>query len=131
MNTVDYKYKATVVRWVDGDTVDLFVDLGFHHFVKTRFRLYGIDTPERGHENWAEASNFSKLAAPAGTDIVVDVYKDADKYGRWLANIHVGEVSINDALVAAGLAVPYYGGTKTWDALIHTGLAAEWTGDKA
>ena len=41
-----YEYKANVVRAVDGDTVDLLVDLGFGTFIKERFRLYGIDAPE-------------------------------------------------------------------------------------
>lgn len=112
MNSVQYRYKARVDKWVDGDTLDLYVDLGFHHYVKTRFRLYGIDTPERGDALWGEASDFAKNAAPVGTDVIIDVFKDADKYGRWLVNIHVEGTSVNDALVAAGLAVPYYGGTK-------------------
>jgi micrococcal nuclease len=112
MNSVQYRYKARVDKWVDGDTVDLYVDLGFHHYVKTRFRLFGIDTPERGDALWSEASDFAKNAAPVGTDVIIDVFKDADKYGRWLVNIHVDGLIVNDALVAAGLAVPYFGGTK-------------------
>lgn len=129
MNSVQYKYKATVVRWVDGDTVDLMVDLGFHHFVKTRFRLYGIDTPERGQALWGEATDFAELSAPVDSEVVVDVYKSADKYGRWLANIHVGDQSVNDALVAAGLAINYFGGPRTWNQLVSEGLAAEFVGD--
>jgi micrococcal nuclease len=129
MNSVQYRYKARVDKWVDGDTVDLYVDLGFYHFVKTRFRLYGIDTPERGHELWSKASDFSKLMAPVGTDVLIEVYKDADKYGRWLVDIHVGEETVNSALVAAGLAVPYYGsGSKAWNEAVHDGLAAEFIG---
>lgn len=112
MNSVEYRYKAAIDRWVDGDTVDLYVDLGFHIYAKTRFRLYGIDTPERGHENWSEASDHAKLMAPVGTDVTIEVFKDADKYGRWLVNIHVNGESVNDSLVASGLAVRYYGGTK-------------------
>lgn len=112
MNSVQYRYKARVDNWVDGDTVDLYVDLGFRHFVKTRFRLYGIDTPERGSKLWGEASDHAELMAPVGTDVTIEVFKDADKYGRWLVNIHVEGASVNESLVAAGLAVPYYGGTK-------------------
>lgn len=112
MNSVEYRYKAAVDRWVDGDTVDLYVDLGFHIYAKTRFRLYGIDTPERGQVNWGEATDHAELMAPAGTDVTIEVFKDTDKYGRWLANISVGDASVNESLVAAGLAVRYYGGTR-------------------
>jgi micrococcal nuclease len=131
MNSVEYRYKAKVVKWVDGDTVDLYVDLGFYHFVKTRFRLYGIDTPERGHELWSVASDFAKNAAPVDSEVTIEVYKDADKYGRWLVTIRVGDQCVNDALVAAGLAVPYYGsGSKAWNEAVQEGLVAEYIGER-
>lgn len=130
MNSVEYRYKAAIDRWVDGDTVDLYVDLGFHIYAKTRFRLYGIDTPERGQALWAEAGDHAELMAPVGTDVTIEVYKDADKYGRWLANILVDGESVNRSLVAAGLAVPYYGGTKAWSEAVHDGLAAEFVGER-
>ena len=41
-----YEYKCTVLRIVDGDTIDVMVDLGFETWVKKRVRLYGIDCPE-------------------------------------------------------------------------------------
>jgi micrococcal nuclease len=107
MNSIQYRYKAQVVKWVDGDTVDMLVDLGFYHFVKTRFRLYGIDTPERGDALWGEATTFAELMAPEGTEVVIDVYKSADKYGRWLVNIFVEGQSVNESLVSSGFAVPY------------------------
>lgn len=130
MNSVEYRYKAKVVKWVDGDTVDLYVDLGFYHFVKTRFRLYGIDTPERGHELWSTATDHASEMAPVDTDVVIEVYKDPDKYGRWLVNISVAGTSVNESLVAAGLAVPYYGsGSKAWNEAVHDGLAAEYVGE--
>lgn len=131
MNSVEYRYKAAIDRWIDGDTVDLYVDLGFHIYAKTRFRLYGIDTPERGHALWGAATDHAELMAPVGTDVQIDVFKDADKYGRWLVNIRVGDECVNDSLVAAGLAVPYYGsGSKAWNEAIHEGLAAEYVGDR-
>lgn len=112
MNSIEYRYKAKVDRWIDGDTVDLHVDLGFYTSITTRFRLYGVDTPERGNMLWVEASSFSSRMAPAGTEVFIEVFKTADKYGRWLAKVSVGEQSVNDSLIAAGLAVPYFGGTK-------------------
>lgn len=130
MNSVEYRYKAAIDRWVDGDTVDLYVDLGFHIYAKTRFRLYGIDTPERGNSLWGEAGDHAEAMAPVGTDVTIEVFKDADKYGRWLVNIFVDGESVNRSLVAAGLAVPYYGGTKAWSEAVHDGLAAEFIGDR-
>lgn len=108
-----YAYNARVVRWVDGDTVDLRVDLGFHTFVETRFRLYGIDTPERGQKNHDQATALCNSLAPVGADVFVRSFKDADKYGRWLADIDTapGE-NVNTKLIEFGLAVPYFGGTK-------------------
>lgn len=60
-----YTYRATVTRWGDGDTVDLAVDAGFDVTVNTRFRLHGIDTPERGNEgyNAALAVPYPRAAA--------------------------------------------------------------------
>lgn len=108
----DYTYKAVVVRWVDGDTVDLVVDCGFYVKVETRFRLFGVDTPERGVLNYNEARLHSDTLAPAGSEVVVKTYKSPDKYGRFLAVLDRDGVNVNQSLVAAGLAVPYSGGTR-------------------
>lgn len=119
-----YEYSAQVVRWVDGDTVDLRVDLGFHIFIETRFRLYGVDTPERGQKNHDEATAFCNGFAPVGSTIIIKSYRprpiEEDKYGRWLCEalpmpfdlVTPGGISVNQRLVEAGLAVPYYGGKK-------------------
>ena len=49
-------FRGKIVRVVDGDTVDLDVDLGFHVHTKVRCRLVGVDTPERGHRDWEKAT---------------------------------------------------------------------------
>ena len=54
--TSDYRYKCEVQRCVDGDTVDADLDLGFHMTARIRFRLAGIDTPERGEPGYQEAT---------------------------------------------------------------------------
>jgi len=112
-----YEYHAEVVRWVDGDTVDLAVDLGFGVSKADRFRLYGIDTPERGEPGHNEATAFCMGAAPAGSLVTIQSLKplSQDKYGRWLAMLTpiTTSTSVNDALVVAGLARPYFGGKKT------------------
>ena len=107
-----YEYKARVVRWIDGDTVDLNVDLGFRLTMADRFRLTGIDTPERGKAGYDTARQRAERLAPVGSDVLVRTFK-ADKYGRWLATIwsDVGP-TVNSALIEEGLAKPYLGGAK-------------------
>jgi micrococcal nuclease len=114
----DYIYKATVVRWVDGDTVWLTVDLGFRLTMTSDFRLFGINTPEHGQPGFHEATAFAQKSAPEGSPVIIRSFKDPDKYGRWIVQIFIGNVvlsgqtDLNDALVAGGFAVPYFGGTK-------------------
>ena len=95
-----YEYKAKLVKVVDGDTVDLDVDLGFHMTARIRFRLARINTPEvRGKEK--EAGLLAKafvLHELLNADIVVKTEKTG-KYGRWLGEIFVEGNNLNDALV--------------------------------
>ena len=55
---MEYKYRARLVRCVDGDTADLDVDLGFYLTARIRCRLTGVDTPERGKANFKEATEM-------------------------------------------------------------------------
>lgn len=107
-----YTYKAKVLRWVDGDTVEFRVDLGFRLWMECNFRLNGIDTPEKGKPNYKEASRFAASMAPPESDTIIRSYKNPDKYGRWLCDIYVDGKCVNEALVASGLAYVYHGGTK-------------------
>lgn len=109
----NYVYRATVRRWVDGDTVDLSVDLGFTVRVDQRFRLLGIDTPEVNRKASREAGNaataFAEALAPVGSTVFIQSHKTG-KFGRWLATIYPEGTptdSINDALLKAGHAKPY------------------------
>jgi len=85
-----YNYKAKVKRVVDGDTVDLEIHLGFKITVDIRCRLVGVDTPERGHEDFHTASNMLKDLLDNIADeedfIDIETYKTG-KYGRWLVDI--------------------------------------------
>ncbi len=104
-----YHYRATVVRVVDGDTVDLTVDLGFRATFTDRFRLYGIDAPEVRYPTY-DAGQAARLwlteLLPPGTPVVTETHKPpTDKYGRWLATLWLGGHDVNAALVAAGHAV--------------------------
>lgn len=103
-----YNYTAYVIRWVDGDTVVLDVDMGFRIHVTDTFRLYGLNTPERGEPLYAEARLRCMELLPIGAQIEIDTHKQ-DKYGRWLVDIPL----VRETLIAEGLAKPYDGGTRT------------------
>lgn len=121
MLEVNYVSKAQVLDWVDGDTVDLEVDLWFRFYARMRFRLNGIDTPERGKPGYKEATKFNEEHAPVDSFILIQSMKPsksdrygADKYGRYLIDIQLPDGRIlNDLLVEVSLAVPYDGGTKS------------------
>jgi micrococcal nuclease len=86
-----YTYKvAGVVRVVDGDTVDLQLDLGFHTRSVQRFRLLNVDTPERGQPGWAECTDFLKFWLATHSNLTALTFK-TDSFGRWLALIVDGE----------------------------------------
>lgn len=94
-----YQYSAKVIRVVDGDTIDAEVDLGFKMFYRTRFRLFGINTPER---------TLRSMLQVEGKDISIKTLKDkTGKYGRYLAIVTAGAVNINEELVKLGLAEVY------------------------
>lgn len=97
---------AVVKRWIDGDTVDLDVDLGFKVWSGQRFRLAGINTPEKGEVGCQEATDFANSLAPAGTSVSV-VCHGLDRYGRWVADVKKGETNVGVSLLAKGLAKEY------------------------
>ena len=107
MNDKQWTYKGVVVNVVDGDTVDIFVDVGFRQSFTDRFRLFGINTPEiRGPER--EKGLVSKKWLKdrvLGKEVVIDSHKDTrGKFGRWLADIWIDGVNVNKQLVDLGLA---------------------------
>lgn len=112
-NFTAHTLPATVVRWVDGDTVILKVACPFRISYEGDFRLYGIDTPERGRMGWREAALLAEHLAPVGSIQTVRTYKDPDKYGRYLAVLGNEALTVNDVLVLEGMAGLYTGGTRT------------------
>jgi micrococcal nuclease len=103
-----YIYKATVISVIDGDSVHLDVDVGFHCHFFEKFRLAHIDTPEKkDKEGWLKATTRLKDLLPVGSVCTINSYGQ-DKYGRWLVVIYAqGDVSLNQVLLDEGLAVPY------------------------
>lgn len=111
--TVTYDYLGTVYNVVDGDTVDLSVDLGFRQYMRDRFRLTGINTPERGQPGWAEATAALRAFLPLGQSVLIQTLKPRDKYGRWLATVSIDGLNINEAMIEAGHAARLSGATGT------------------
>lgn len=110
LTTYVYSLRS-LVRVIDGDTLDVDLDLGFNLVLRQRIRLIGIDTPEltrpgeRVAAEAAKAFTQSWLLAPGA--ILVQTTKD-DKYGRMLGDFfRDGQLSLTAALVDAGLAKPY------------------------
>ena len=110
-----YCYQATCIRVIDGDTVDLSIDIGFNIHMEHRFRLSGIDTPEifgvsKESEEYQRgiASKQRLESLVMGQVLEIKTEKDrADKYGRYLATILVDGVDICQTLIAEGLASQY------------------------
>ena len=115
-----YEYRAIIRRVVDGDTVDITLDLGFDILYNNRIRLLGIDTPESRTRDLEEkklglaAKDRVKELCPVGSTVTVKTTKDGrGKFGRILGEIYVGDVNVNKLLVEEGNAVEYFGGKKT------------------
>jgi micrococcal nuclease len=111
MTDWQYKYKVTLDRVVDADTIDVFVDLGLHTLRKERLRLYKIDAWEtRGEER--EKGLVAKAALEQlleGKTLAIETYKDkTGKYGRFLATVWAMEgstsINVNEWLVEQGHA---------------------------
>ncbi|WNM54535.1 endonuclease [Staphylococcus phage S-CoN_Ph23] len=98
-----YTFQAICTNVVDGDTIDILLDLGFKTTAERRVRLLNVDTPERGQENYKEATDFTKSCVE-NKEIYVQTYK-SDVFGRYLANVWYedGEYCLNDELRNAGL----------------------------
>lgn len=96
-------YPATLVRVVDGDTVDLLVDLGFRVLARQRFRLVGIDCPEARTPAGDLATAFTTHWLDEHPTLEVESHRE-DVYGRWLGVIRSGGENLNAALVASGHA---------------------------
>tara|TARA_R110000851_G_scaffold176870_2_gene323623 strand:+ start:580 stop:1020 length:441 start_codon:yes stop_codon:yes gene_type:complete len=115
-----YEYGCKVTRVVDGDTIDVDLDLGFDIIYKCRVRLYAIDTPESRTRNKDEkvrgklAAKFLQDAISNGKNVILQTQlKDSKgKFGRVLASVVVDGININQQMVTNHLAVRYEGQSK-------------------
>jgi len=113
-------FVKSIDRIVDGDTIDISIDLGFDLTKKERVRLAGIDTPEKRTKNQKEkemgyqATEFLEMHLMEATKLTVRTEKDG-KFGRmlgWLYKTDKDTMSINQIMIDKGYAWAYDGGTK-------------------
>ena len=100
-----FLYKASEVRVIDGDTIEVLVDLGFHSLTQQRLRLAQIDAPDIQSKAGREARNFLVETVAAGTTTVLQTIK-IDFHGRYVAHVFctAQEVSI-DACFEKGVHI--------------------------
>ena len=125
-----YNFRVVEInRVVDGDTIDVTIDLGFDLFKKERVRVAGVDTPEKRTRDLEEkelgihATNWLKEkldgAITGDDDLIIrtELVGGMGKYGRLLGWLYIGdsELSLNEQMIDEGYAWCYDGGTKNKD----------------
>jgi len=122
-----YNFRVVSIdRVVDGDTIDVSIDLGFDLIKKERVRIAGIDTPEKRTRdleekalgidatNWMKKNLEDTIAGDDELTIRTELVGGMGKYGRLLGWLYVGEsdISLNEIMIQEGYAWAYDGGTK-------------------
>jgi len=122
-----YNFRVTEInRVLDGDTIDVTIDLGFDLYKKERVRIAGVDTPEKRTRDLEEKALGidatvwlqEKLegAIEGDDDLVIrtELVGGVGKYGRLLGWLYIGDedVSLNEQMIEEGYAWEYDGGTK-------------------
>ena len=125
-----YNFRVTEInRVVDGDTIDVTIDLGFDLYKKESVRIAGIDTPEKRTRdleekalgidatNWMKEQLEDAINGESELTIRTELKGGMGKYGRLLGWLYVGDadISLNEAMIIAGYAWSYDGGTKKKD----------------
>ena len=122
-----YNFRVTkIVKVLDGDTIDVLIDLGFDLYKKERVRIAGVDTPEKRTRdleekalgidatNWLKGKLTETIKGEDELTIRTELKGGVGKYGRLLGWLYVGEdnVSLNEKMIEEGYAWSYDGGTK-------------------
>ena len=122
-----YNFRViSIDKVVDGDTIDVTIDLGFDLFKKERVRVAGVDTPEKRTRNLEEKAlgldatawikDHLEGAIDGDDDLIIRTEVDGGvgKYGRLLGWLYIGDatVSLNEKMIDEGYAWAYDGGTK-------------------
>jgi len=114
---------------LDGDTIDVTIDLGFDLYKKERVRIAGVDTPEKRTRdleekalgidatNWLKEKLTETIKGDEELTIRTELKGGVGKYGRLLGWLYVGEsnISLNELMIEEGYAWEYDGGTKQKD----------------
>ena len=122
-----YNFRVIEInRVVDGDTIDVTIDLGFDLYKKERVRVAGVDTPEKrtrdleekalGLDATAWLKEKLESAVKGDDDLIIrtELKGGVGKYGRLLGWLYIGDstISLNEQMIVAGYAWEYDGGTK-------------------
>ena len=125
-----YNFRVTKInRVVDGDTIDVTIDLGFDLYKKERVRVAGVDTPEKRTRDkeekelgldataWLKEKLDGALRGDDELIIRTELVGGVGKYGRLLGWLYVGvdDLSLNELMITEGYAWAYDGGTKKKD----------------
>ena len=125
-----YNFRVTKInRVVDGDTIDVTIDLGFDLYKKERVRVAGVDTPEKRTRdkeekvlgidatNWLKGKLEEAIKGDDELTIRTELKGGMGKYGRLLGWLYIGDVelSLNEQMITEGYAWAYDGGTKKKD----------------
>ena len=125
-----YNFRVTKInRVVDGDTIDVTIDLGFDLYKKERVRVAGVDTPEKRTRNkeekllgidatgWLKEKLEETIKGDEELLIRTELKGGVGKYGRLLGWLYVGDsdLSLNEQMITEGYAHAYDGGTKNMD----------------
>ena len=118
----DFSYRINkITKIVDGDTIDVLLDMGFDIKYQSRVRLFGIDTPESRTRNKEEkvrgliSKEYLKQALKKAKKLTIKTHKGSEtgKFGRILGEIFADGVNLNLVMCNAGFAVQYYGQNKS------------------
>jgi len=122
-----YNFRVTEInRVLDGDTIDVTIDLGFDLYKKERVRIAGVDTPEKRTRDleekalgidateWMKKKLEDTIAGDDELTIRTELVGGMGKYGRLLGWLYIGDatVSLNEQMITEGYAWEYDGGTK-------------------
>ena len=125
-----YNFRVTKIdKVLDGDTIDVTIDLGFDLYKKERVRIAGVDTPEKRTRdleekelgidatNWLKNKLTETIKGDEELTIRTELKGGVGKYGRLLGWLYIGDdtVSLNEQMITEGYAWEYDGGTKKKD----------------
>ena len=125
-----YNFRVTEInRVLDGDTIDVTIDLGFDLYKKERVRVAGVDTPEKRTRdleekalgidatNWLKEKLEETINGDGELSVRTELVGGVGKYGRLLGWLYIddSEISLNEQMITEGYAWPYDGGTKQKD----------------